>query len=287
MHLQQAVDPHDLFVRCIGFGPQTRHRALRPRRPRCTTATRWTTADCPTTQRRTLIDTTLTINSFFGWDFNSCEALRQGGDVVPDRLRQRLPRHPGDLAALPLPVAGQGQPALVDLLRRDQAADARSTSTGSRTSRSPTRTSLRARSWRPTPRSPASASRPTSSSRSAPPTSPISTGRVGLLRRRRGPRRGPPEGGGAVPGPRDRRVHRALLAAHPGVARATIRRRAGSREQAMKQAGHRLVLRARRAGRDAGALGPLRPPGARLPHAPAATPRRSSASISSDACSAS
>jgi hypothetical protein len=26
---------------------------------------------------------TLTINSFFGWDFNSCEALRQGSDWYP------------------------------------------------------------------------------------------------------------------------------------------------------------------------------------------------------------
>jgi hypothetical protein len=32
----------------------------------------------PHDQRRTIIDTTLTINSFFGWEFNSCEALRQG-----------------------------------------------------------------------------------------------------------------------------------------------------------------------------------------------------------------
>ena len=40
--------------------------------------------------------------------------------VAPDRLRQRVPRLAGDLAPLPLPVAGGGQPAVVDLLRRDQ-----------------------------------------------------------------------------------------------------------------------------------------------------------------------
>jgi hypothetical protein len=30
-----------------------------------------------------LRDTTLTINSFFGWDFNSCESLRKNGDWHP------------------------------------------------------------------------------------------------------------------------------------------------------------------------------------------------------------
>ncbi len=30
-----------------------------------------------------LEDTTLTINAFFGWDFNSCEALAQGGVWYP------------------------------------------------------------------------------------------------------------------------------------------------------------------------------------------------------------
>ncbi len=34
-------------------------------------------------QRQHLIDTTLTINAFFGWDFNSCEALRQGDGWYP------------------------------------------------------------------------------------------------------------------------------------------------------------------------------------------------------------
>ena len=53
------------------------------RRPRCTTATRWTTAASPTTSGARSIDTTLTINSFFGWEFNSCEALRQDGTWRP------------------------------------------------------------------------------------------------------------------------------------------------------------------------------------------------------------
>jgi hypothetical protein len=37
----------------------------------------------PEDQRSVLVDTTLTINSFFGWEFNSCEALRQDGEWHP------------------------------------------------------------------------------------------------------------------------------------------------------------------------------------------------------------
>ena len=53
------------------------------RQRRCTTGTRWTTATFRDDQRKTIIDTTLTINSFFGWEFNSCEALRQDGTWHP------------------------------------------------------------------------------------------------------------------------------------------------------------------------------------------------------------
>ncbi len=77
MHLQQAVDPHDLFLRCVGLGPQVRIVDYDPGAP---LHDRYTMkpVDLPDDQRRHLIDTTLTINAFFGWDFNSCEALRQG-----------------------------------------------------------------------------------------------------------------------------------------------------------------------------------------------------------------
>lgn len=77
MHLQQAVDPHDLFIRCVGLGPQVRIVRYDPGAP---LHDRYTSDDggIPDDQRQHLIDTTLTINAFFGWDFNSCEALRQG-----------------------------------------------------------------------------------------------------------------------------------------------------------------------------------------------------------------
>ncbi|MSP16881.1 MAG: hypothetical protein EXR73_09770 [Myxococcales bacterium] len=80
LHVQKAVDPFDRFVRCIGFGPQTHlvsYDADAPLHDRYTRDKDFVTA----AEAQTLRDTTLTINTFFGWDFNSCEALR-GGDGV-------------------------------------------------------------------------------------------------------------------------------------------------------------------------------------------------------------
>ena len=37
----------------------------------------------PNDQRQMLEDMTMVINAFFGWDFNSCEALRQDGNWYP------------------------------------------------------------------------------------------------------------------------------------------------------------------------------------------------------------
>ncbi len=82
MHLQKAVSPFDLFVRCIGVGPQTRcikYDASAPLHARYTTEKGFMTKE----EERVLVDTTLTINTFFGWDFNSCEALRQDGVFLP------------------------------------------------------------------------------------------------------------------------------------------------------------------------------------------------------------
>jgi hypothetical protein len=82
MHLQKAVDPHDLFVRCIGIGPQTRlvrYDATAPLHDRYTMDEDFLDPD----QASVLADITLTINAFFGWDFNSCEALRQGDTWHP------------------------------------------------------------------------------------------------------------------------------------------------------------------------------------------------------------
>ena len=82
MNLQAAVLPHDRFVRCIGLGPQTRKVLYDPDAPlhdRYTLKTDFMSAE----EASVLEDMTLTINTFFGWDFNSCEALRQGDIWYP------------------------------------------------------------------------------------------------------------------------------------------------------------------------------------------------------------
>ena len=82
MHLQKAVDPFDRFIRCIGFGPQTkivRYDPTAPLHDRYTMAKDFVSAE----EASLLRDTTLTINAFFGWDFNSCEALSKDGVWYP------------------------------------------------------------------------------------------------------------------------------------------------------------------------------------------------------------
>jgi hypothetical protein len=78
MHAQQSIEGFDLFVRCIGFGPQTRCVRYDPDAP---LHDRYTMqrSFMPAAETEHLRKTTLTINSFFGWEFNSCEALRRGG----------------------------------------------------------------------------------------------------------------------------------------------------------------------------------------------------------------
>lgn len=78
MHLQEAVLPFDRFVRCIGLGPQTKvvlYDIEAPLHDRYTMA-----QDFATEEELALIrDTTLVINAFFAWDFNSCELIHKDG----------------------------------------------------------------------------------------------------------------------------------------------------------------------------------------------------------------
>jgi hypothetical protein len=82
MHLQAGVIPYDRFVRCIGLGPQTRVVNYDPSAPlhdRYRTDRDFLSG----AQRAELESITLTINAFFGWDFNSCEALLRGDNWHP------------------------------------------------------------------------------------------------------------------------------------------------------------------------------------------------------------
>jgi hypothetical protein len=82
MHLQSAVIPYDFFVRCVGLGPQTRVVNYDPSAP-LHDRYRMDRGFLTPEQQSELEDITLTINAFFGWDFNSCEALLKGGTWYP------------------------------------------------------------------------------------------------------------------------------------------------------------------------------------------------------------
>lgn len=82
LHLQQAIEPFDLFVRAIGVGPQVeivRYDPTAPLHARYKVDFNFLDAE----EWSLMTDMTLTINSFFGWEFNSCEALRKDGVFSP------------------------------------------------------------------------------------------------------------------------------------------------------------------------------------------------------------
>lgn len=82
MHLQKAVLPYDLFVRSIGVGPQVnviKYNPTAPLHERYEVEFDFIDAE----DHALLRDMVLTINAFFGWDFNSCECLRRDGVYHP------------------------------------------------------------------------------------------------------------------------------------------------------------------------------------------------------------
>ncbi len=100
MHLQAGVIPYDRFVRCVGFGPQTRAVNYDPSAP-LHDRYRMDTDFLTPAQKAELENITLTINAFFGWDFNSCESLLRGdtwhpidfANACPDSQVQSLHFH--------------------------------------------------------------------------------------------------------------------------------------------------------------------------------------------------
>jgi hypothetical protein len=82
MHLQQGIVPYEWFVRGIGLGPQVHVVRYDPSVP--LHARYMKDVDFISEDDVSLIrDVTLTINAFFGWDFNSCELLGRGGEWYP------------------------------------------------------------------------------------------------------------------------------------------------------------------------------------------------------------
>ncbi len=82
MHLQRGVEDYEKFVRCVGVGPQLRYVLYDPDAPlhqRYGTAADFLAPE----DQQLLSDITLTINTFFGWDFNSCECLLREGVWYP------------------------------------------------------------------------------------------------------------------------------------------------------------------------------------------------------------
>ena len=75
MNVQEAIEPFDRFVRCVGLGPQLLPVLYDPDAP---LHDRYTMEhDFLSEEDASLLrDITLTINTFFGWEFNSCELLR-------------------------------------------------------------------------------------------------------------------------------------------------------------------------------------------------------------------
>jgi hypothetical protein len=87
MHLQRGVAPFDRFVRCLGLGPQTKVMAYDPSAPLHDRYQRdgdlVASGTISEEDAEHVRQTTLVINAFFGWDFNSCELIRKDGVWYP------------------------------------------------------------------------------------------------------------------------------------------------------------------------------------------------------------
>lgn len=82
MHLQAAVSPSDAFARSLTIGPETKIMKFRPELPM---HDRYEVAHnfLPAEAGMEILTLSRTINAFFRWEFNSCEALVTGTLVRP------------------------------------------------------------------------------------------------------------------------------------------------------------------------------------------------------------
>ncbi|MGH3494632.1 MAG: ATP-grasp domain-containing protein [Sciscionella sp.] len=82
MHLQKAVEPYDVFARALTIGPESMVMHFRPELPM---HDRYAVSHDFLSPKvgREAVTIAQTVNALFRWEFNSCEMLVQGDDVLP------------------------------------------------------------------------------------------------------------------------------------------------------------------------------------------------------------
>jgi hypothetical protein len=82
MHLQKSVEPYDVFARALTIGPETMVMQFRPDLPmhdRYAVSHEFLSEQAG----REAVTISQTVNALFRWEFNSCEMLVQGNEVLP------------------------------------------------------------------------------------------------------------------------------------------------------------------------------------------------------------
>lgn len=90
MHLQQGVMGYDIFCRCLACGPQVMPLKYDPSEPlhnRYRIEHSFLTSE----QGKRVITITRLINSFFRWEYNSCETLIRGSEYFPIDFANAVP----------------------------------------------------------------------------------------------------------------------------------------------------------------------------------------------------
>jgi hypothetical protein len=82
MHLQKAVEPYDVFARALTIGPESMVMNFRPDEPMHNRYAVDYDFLSPSLGQEA-ITIAQTVNAFFRWEFNSCEMLIQGNEVLP------------------------------------------------------------------------------------------------------------------------------------------------------------------------------------------------------------
>jgi hypothetical protein len=90
MHLQQGITDYDVFCRCLACGPQVLPLKYDPSEPlhnRYRIEHDFLSAE----QGKRVVTITRLINSFFRWEYNSCETLLRGDDFFPIDFANAVP----------------------------------------------------------------------------------------------------------------------------------------------------------------------------------------------------